>query len=427
MPPRQTVAGRDVLNHKNLVLVVDDDEAVAKYAVVQLRRRGYRAEHAGSGQGALDSIARELPDVVVLDHFLPDMTGEHVLAALRENDDTRLLPVIYLTMDGSRARFRKSMTSGADDFLAKPFKAAELADAVAAQLRKSYARMIPHREATSGEEEVRHLADEMRDLESRLATAYAERQSTQLELTVLNATINHRVARKTRMLEHQNSALKAYSHAIAHELRKPLRGILGFAGVLMDEHAPVLPADCRELLTRIQKSGGRMNEFIEGLLVMAESERTELNRAPVDHSTMAAEIVAAGESPGAAPRGDVCIVPGLVAQSDPVLARIVLENLLSNALKYSSRGAHPVVEFDACEINGEQVFFVRDNGAGFDMKWAERLFQPFQRLHSTADYEGLGIGLATVERIIARHQGRIWAKGEPGEGATFFFTLGPSG
>jgi signal transduction histidine kinase len=315
------------------------------------------------------------------------------------------------------------MTGGADDFLAKPFRPGELADAVAAQLRKSYARMFAHRETGSHEEQVLRLAEEMHDLETRLVTAYAERQRTQRELTLLNSAIDHRVARETDMLERQNSALKAYGHAIAHELRRPLRGILGFAGLLVDGHAATLPPECADLLSRIEASGQRMNAFIEGLLAMAESERAELRRETVDLSTMVADIIAADGAIGVAGRSDVRIAPGLSAQSDPVLARIVLENLLSNALKYSAKGTHPLIEFDACELNGEQVYFVRDNGAGFDMAWAEKLFQPFQRLHSSTEYEGLGIGLATVERIIARHQGRIWAKGEPGEGATFFFTL----
>jgi light-regulated signal transduction histidine kinase (bacteriophytochrome) len=283
--------------------------------------------------------------------------------------------------------------------------------------------MFAHRETGSHEEQVLRLAEEMHDLETRLVTAYAERQRTQRELTLLNSAIDHRVARETDMLERQNSSLKAYGHAIAHELRRPLRGILGFAGLLVDGHAATLPPECADLLSRIEASGQRMNAFIEGLLAMAESERAELRRETVDLSTMVADIIAADGAIGVAGRSDVRIAPGLSAQSDPVLARIVLENLLSNALKYSAKGTHPLIEFDACELNGEQVYFVRDNGAGFDMAWAEKLFQPFQRLHSSTEYEGLGIGLATVERIIARHQGRIWAKGEPGEGATFFFTL----
>ncbi len=406
------------------VLVLDDDDVIAKYAVTHLRRRGYRAARARTGAEAFESIRREMPDVLILDHYLPDTSGDEVLVTLRADERTRLLPVIYLTIDGSRNRFRKSMTTGADDFLAKPFKPAELADAVEAQLRKAYARMIPHGDTGSDREQAQRLGEEMRDLQARLATAYAERQSTQVELAVLNASIDHRVARETRLLERQNSALRSYGHALAHELRRPLRGILGFAGLLMQGHDASLSPDSRELLGRIEAAGRRMNDFIEALLEMAQSGAEALQRREVDLSAMAADIIAAETAAPAG--GEVHIAPGLVARSDPVLARIVLENLLSNARKYSSRRPRPVVEFEAARVDGQSVFLVRDNGAGFDMTAAANLFQPFQRLHSAAEFEGLGIGLATVAQIVSRHGGRIWAEARPDAGATFYFTLEPA-
>ncbi len=406
------------------MLVLDDDDVIAKYAVAHLRRRGFRADRARTGAEAFEAIRHKLPDVLVLDHYLPDTTGEEVLTALRADERTRLLPVIYLTIDGSRRRFRKSMTTGADDFLAKPFKPAELIDAVEAQLRKAYARMIPHGDSGSDRDQALRLGEEMRDLQARLATAYAEQQRTQVELAVLNASIDHRVARETNMLERQNSALRSYGHALAHELRRPLRGILGFAGLLMHGHAADLPEDSRELLERIDASGRRMNEFIEALLEMAQSGEGDLQRGEVDLSELAAEIIAADTS--AARAGEVRVAPGLVARADPVLVRIVLENLLSNARKYSARRAHPVVEFDAARIDGQVVYLVRDNGAGFDMAAADSLFKPFQRLHPSAEFDGLGIGLATVAQIVSRHGGRIWAEARPDAGATFYFTLEPA-
>ena len=411
-------------SQSHYVLVLDDDDVIAKYAVMHLRRRGYRAARARTAAEAFESIRREMPDVLILDHYLPDTSGDEVLTALRADERTRLLPVIYLTIDGSRNRFRKSMTTGADDFLAKPFKPAELADAVEAQLRKAYARMIPHGDSGSDRDQAIRLGEEMRDLEARLATAYAERQRTQVELAVLNASIDHRVARETNLLERQNSALRAYGHALAHELRRPLRGILGFAGLLMHGHAASLPPDSRELLERIDSSGRRMNDFIEALLEMAQSGAGDLQRSEVDLSAMAADIVATDA--GAPEGGEVRVAPGLMARSDPVLARIVLENLLSNARKYSARRPHPLVEFQATRIDGESVFLVRDNGAGFDMAAAASLFQPFKRLHSASEFEGLGIGLATVAQIVSRHGGRIWAEARPDAGATFYFTLEPA-
>ena len=216
--------------------------------------------------------------------------------------------------------------------------------------------------------------------------------------------------------------LKAYGYSLAHELRRPLRGIVGFAGLLMDSEAGKLGDESARMLKRIEASGRSMNEFIEGLLSMATAERQTLLRERVDLSALALDIV----DSVASSRGCVQVAPGLATDADPVLVRIVLENLLANAIKYTSKINCAAIEFNTCEINGETVYFVRDNGVGFDMDDARRLFEPFQRLHSTTDYDGLGIGLATVQQIVARHGGRVWARSATGEGATFFFTLAPA-
>ena len=410
------------------VLVVDDDAAIGKHIAFHLGQHNFRVSRALDGAQARASIARDAPDVIVLDHYLPDTTGEELLELLRRDEATRAIPVIYLTIDGSHRRFRKSMTGGADDFLSKPFEVQELVEAVKAQLRKVYARMIPQDDTprASRDEEIAGLAEKMRTVETRLAQACDDRSRTQAEMLALNETLDQRVAQQaaeqTRILERQNSALRAYGYALAHELRSPLSGILGFAGLLMEGHATELSAESVGMLERIATNGRRMNDFIEGLLAMATAERSQFTRAHVDLSAMARDVVA----DAAVWRGDLRIAPGLETRADPVLARIVLENLLSNALKYTSRNTLPAIEFDRCEINGEQLFFLRDNGAGFDMQDALRLFEPFQRLHSLDDYDGLGIGLATVQQIVERHQGRIWARSAPGEGATFFFSLTPS-
>ncbi len=428
---RNSVGGRETLMARRPphILVIDDDEVVGKYIALHLRRQKYRVSRAVNGTLGKAIIAADAPDVIILDHYLPDTTGEALLDSLRHDEATLAIPVIYLTIDGSRQRFRKSMVGGADDFLAKPFEARELVDAVTTQLRKLYTRMIANDEVArpSDDDEIARLAREMRALEGRLALAYEERRNTQLELAMLNASIEHRVAQKTQALARQNSALKSYSHAVAHELRRPLRGILGFTGLLMDTQPSEGQGDSALLLANIEKSGRRMNEFIEGLLVLAQAENREIHRSRVDLSAMAEDVVAHLNAGAPKPAAQTRIAGGLTADTDPVLARIVLENLLANAQKYSAKSAAPAIEFGACEINGESVFFVRDNGAGFDMQDAERLFEPFQRLHSTAEYEGLGIGLATVQQIIERHHGRIWAAGSPGEGATFFFRLQRAG
>ena len=381
---------------KHHVLLIDDDEAVSKYAALHLRRHHYRVTRAPDGAGGLRQARREAPDVIILDHYLPDMSGEDVLRALRDDDKTRQVPVIYLTIDGSRQRFRASMTGGADDFLSKPFTPAELTDAVAAQLRKFFARMIPHMdEAPEGD-------------------AQAQR---------IKATVAHRVAERTQALESANDALSNYGYSLAHELKAPLRGIVGYAGILMEEHGAVLGSDGAGLLRRIDESGRRMNEFIDALLTLAGLRQAQIHRMTVDISALVAEVAAPmlADAPRNLPR--LTVAQGLTADADPVLIRVVFENLLSNAVKYSSRVAAPHIEVGRLESAALRAWYVRDNGAGFAMSSADRLFQPFQRLHDAGDFAGLGIGLSTVQQIVARHGGRIWCEAAPGQGATFLFTL----
>lgn len=403
------------------VLVVDDDDTLAKYIVALLRRRGYRVSRAASAEAGLALIAAEVPHLVLLDHFLPDMSGEDMLEALRAAPRTEHLPVIYLTTDGSRRRFRKSMTGGADDFLAKPFKPRELTDAIEVQLRRHFRRMAALAGApASDEDEIARMAEALSQLESKLALATRERWRAQLEARMISAAADHRLAERTARLESDNAQLKAYDYSVAHELKRPLSGILGYAEVLLQHHGAELGEDCLKLLEKIERQGRRMNDFIDGLLDLTGAGRPTLARAEVDVSALAAEV--ARELAGGDPAPvEVRIAPGLNAAADPVLARVVMENLLANAFKYGAQSNAPVIEVAAGPRSGEIV--VADNGCGFDAALADDLFQPFRRLHERDGHDGLGIGLATVKRIVARHGGIVRAEAAPGRGATFYFTL----
>ncbi len=415
-----------IANRQHHVLVVDDDMILREIISRHLTKQGYRVTLAVDGAQALVEIENTAPDLIVLDHYLPDTTGADLLAALRQHKEGFAIPVIYLTGDDTHQRFRESMNSGADDFFTKPVAIPELLQAVKAQLRKSHTRMIAQGDfpQSSSEKEIACLALQLHEVEARLKSVCADRQRIQQALQSLESGMAAWVSDEHRKLERENSALKAYGYALAHELRRPLRGIVGYAGLLKESEAGKLGNEASRMLVRIEKSGRSMNEFIEGLLAMATAEHSKFRRMRVDLSAMALEAVESCAPPDALPPTCVRIASGLATHADPVLMRIVLENLLSNAFKYTSTIALPNIEFDTCELNCESVFFVRDNGIGFNMADAVRMFEPFHRLHSTNDYEGLGIGLATVQQIIERHGGRIWARSAVGEGTTFFFTLG---
>jgi light-regulated signal transduction histidine kinase (bacteriophytochrome) len=221
--------------------------------------------------------------------------------------------------------------------------------------------------------------------------------------------------------------LDSFSSSVAHDLRAPLRGISGFSSILLEEHGAALSPDARSLLERVIAAARKMGLLIDSLLNLSRLARTELKRQPVDLSALAREILAELAQGNPERKVTTRVDEGAVVRGDPQLLQVVLVNLLSNAWKFSAKNPQARVEFGRDRASASRtVYFVRDNGAGFDMQHAAKLFGTFQRLHSAEEFEGTGIGLVTVQSIIRRHGGDIWADAKPGEGATFFFTVGKS-
>lgn len=236
--------------------------------------------------------------------------------------------------------------------------------------------------------------------------------------------VEQRVHQRTAELEAANKELESFAYSVSHDLRTPLRAIEGFSSLILIEHGTKLDEEARTLFERIRAATKRMAQLIEDLLHLSRISRSEIVRESVDLTAMGHAIIDELKQRDTARNAQVTIKPEMRAEGDPRLVRSVLENLLANAWKFSARRVPAVIELGAKRTRGEQVFYVKDNGAGFDMAFAGKLFQPFQRLHSAADFEGTGVGLASVQRIVQRHGGRIWAEGRPDEGATFYFTLG---
>lgn len=245
-------------------------------------------------------------------------------------------------------------------------------------------------------------------------SAFISRQITRLE---------QRVMELTAQLEAANRELEAFSYSVSHDLRAPLRHLDGFSRALREDYADRLDDEGRNLLERVSNAAKRMGRLIDDLLQLSRMSRQEMRREPVDLSRMVEEI--ADELQMSQPERQVSFrcVPGVTVDGDPHLLQVALANLLGNAWKYTGKGDAVSIELGVMERDGGLVCFVRDNGAGFDMRYADRLFAPFQRLHGADEFEGTGIGLATVQRIIHRHGGQVWAEGEPGKGATFYFTI----
>jgi light-regulated signal transduction histidine kinase (bacteriophytochrome) len=217
--------------------------------------------------------------------------------------------------------------------------------------------------------------------------------------------------------------LEAFSYSVSHDLRAPLRTISAFTQALAEDLRYQLDDKARDHLRRVLAAAARMSELIDALLELSRISRAAVGRHRVDLSQIAHAVIDEARRRDVTRRLSATVAPGLEVHADGRLVRILFDNLIGNAWKFTSKTADPHVEVGSERRDGETVFFVRDNGAGFDMTYADRLFTPFQRLHSDRDYAGTGIGLATVRRIVERHGGKIWAESEPGKGATFFFTL----
>ena len=213
------------------------------------------------------------------------------------------------------------------------------------------------------------------------------------------------------------------SYTVSHDLRAPIRVVEGFTRIVKEDYGSVLDRIANDHLDRVLGAAARMNQMIDAMLTLARLSQQPLAREPVNLTQLAGYVVDDLQRTAPEREATVQIEPGMVTRGDPTLLRLVLENLLGNAWKYSARRAQTRIEFGREMVDGRNTYVVRDNGAGFDMRSAERLFGLFQRLHSASDFPGTGVGLASVRRIVERHGGQIWADGEPGRGAAFFFTL----
>ncbi len=238
----------------------------------------------------------------------------------------------------------------------------------------------------------------------------------------------HRLAseelkRAKEALEAANKELESFSYSVAHDLRAPVRSILGFGGLILEESA-TLGTEAKGHLDRMVGAGKRMGILIDGLLDLSRLAKKSLAKQSVDLSILAQDVLAEIQATDPERKVTFTVAPKLMAEGDPMLLKVVLSNLLGNSFKYTAKTGRPTeIELGSTDQDGARAFFVRDNGAGFEMKYADKLFGAFQRLHSEREFEGTGIGLATAHRIIQRHGGKIWASAEAGKGATFFFTV----
>jgi two-component system, NtrC family, sensor kinase len=390
---------RSLLSPKR-ILAVDDSATYLHELTDALKGEGYDVVLARSGEEAIELLAVQAVDCILLDFVMPGLGGLQTCQRIKSAPIVRDIPLIMLTALEERKAMIQGLAAGADDYVSKSNEFEVLKARVRAQIRRK-----------QFEDENRRIRDELlcRELETVEARAATELAETRAALV--------------DELERKNQELEAFSYSVSHDLRAPLRSIDGFSKELLDNWADGLDPKAKGYLERVRTSAQRMGELIDDLLDLSRISRSEINRSQTNLSEIAG-VVAAELQKSNPDRQVACDVhDGLVADADGRLLRIVFENLLGNGWKFTVNVEQPKIEVGSTRSEDGTVYFVRDNGAGFDMTYADKLFRPFQRLHSAADYPGTGIGLATVHRIIDRHGGRVSAESMVGEGATFSFTL----
>ncbi|MFB3820148.1 MAG: ATP-binding protein [Candidatus Methylomirabilales bacterium] len=273
------------------------------------------------------------------------------------------------------------------------------------------------------EERVAQRTAELASANASLRAEIARRREVEEEIRRLNTELERRVQERTADLAAANKELESFAYSVSHDLRAPLRGINGWSQALAEDYGDVLDEQGRTYLETVRAETRRMGELIDALLGLSRVSRAEMQRQAVDLGALARDVERDLRRAEPERRVEFVIAPGLAVHGDPSLLRAVLHNLLGNAWKFTAHRPDARIELGVSHADGRPVYWVRDNGAGFDMAYAGKLFAPFQRLHRQDEYPGTGIGLATVQRIVHRHGGRIWAEGEVGKGATLFFTL----
>ena len=396
------VADRDTasLLGPKKILAVDDSETYLQALADALPQDGYDVVLARSGEEALELLTVQPVDCILLDLMMPGLGGLETCRRLKSVAILRDIPVIMLTAAEDRETMIEGLGAGADDFISKSSDFAVLHARVGAQLRRK-----------QFEDENRLFREQLLEKELEAAKARSAKDVAEVRAALVEE------------LELKNKELDAFSYSVAHDLRAPLRSIDGFSQALLEDYADRLDDIGQQYLRYVRESAQQMAELIDNLLSLSRILRSELVRGPLDLTSIAHEVTGRLRRQNPKQAVSVVVADGLLAEGDARLLTVVFENLLGNAWKFSSKRADATIEVGAVDRDARRAFFVRDNGAGFDMAYAAKLFGAFQRLHSSAEFEGTGIGLATVQRIIHRHGGRVWAEGEVGRGATFFFTL----
>jgi signal transduction histidine kinase len=393
------------------ILAVDDSMTYLHELAGQLRQDGYDVVLARSGEEAIEMLAVQGIDCILLDLVMPGLSGHEACRRIKSSQMWRDIPLVMLTAQEERGAMIEGINAGADDYITKSSDFEVLRARLRAQLRRK-----------QFEDEHRRIREQLLHKELEAAQARAallERKRSEEQISALNDHLR----RHADQLESANRELDAFCHSVSHDLRAPLRHVDGFAELLNRHAGAALDAQGRSYLAMISDSARTMGQLIDDLLEFSRMGRREMVSTRVPLGTLVGDVIGAlaPDSQGREIDWEIHALPEI--SGDPTMLRLVLMNLIGNAVKYTGTRERARIEIGAMELESETMVFVRDNGVGFDMQYAHKLFGVFQRLHAADEFEGTGIGLANVRRIVGRHGGRTWAEAAVDQGATFWFSV----
>jgi two-component system, sensor histidine kinase and response regulator len=447
------------------ILIVEDSPTQAERLSYILEGDGYRTSIAANGKAALDLLARRSPTIVLSDIIMPEMDGFELCRKIKADDRLRGIPVILLTALSEPEDVLKGLECGADNFITKPYDGKYLLVRIHhallnAEMRetsklhigdeiffmgKKYSigserqqildillstyetAVMKNQQLKQAQEELTALNESLeKKVEERTSALLAqieERKRAEQEIMRLNRDLERRVAERTAQLREANMDLDSFNYSISHDLKAPLRTIGNFSSILIEDNFDKLDPESRDLLKAVSDNSKKMRDLIDDMLVFSRAGTQDLTLVEVDMDALVGAVV--GELKAACQGRDITFDIGKLppAYGDRSAIKQVFSNLLGNAVKFTRPKASARIDVGAEDGANEHIYYVRDNGVGFDDAYTHKLFGVFERLHTAEEFEGTGIGLAIVQRYVGKLGGRVWAEGEKGRGATFYFTL----
>ncbi len=421
---------KDVTAKKKIeILIAEDSPTQAEHLRYILEKRGFKVWAVANGKEALQFLKGQKPDIVVTDILMPEMSGYELCKRIRSDADLKDVPVIIVTALSNPTDVLDGLEAEADNFITKPYDENFLVSRIQYMIANKELRKNSETEPGinvffSGKNY--YVTAERTHMLDLLLSTYESAYLRNCDLIKAKNNLkelNERLEETVRELAAANKELAAFSYSVSHDLRAPLRHISGFAGRLLKRLKDHPDEETRHDADAISEASKKMSMLIDDLLNFSRLGRAEMQKRKVNLNALVSEVVREiqEELKERKIRWEVDELPDVLG--DQSLLRLVMVNLVSNAVKFTSNRSQAEIRI-GCKDEGDRfTCYVKDNGVGFDMKYVDKLFGVFQRLHTQNEFEGTGIGLANVQRIIARHGGRVWAEGAAGQGATFYFTL----